>query len=299
MATRIGDLAQSQQQTASLLTLQARLRTAQAAAASGKAATRFAEIAGTAGRLVRLEDARGLKAAFLEQSERLGGRLQLMDQALGELVELAGQIRASLVQRLDGATGSAVPLSAEIDGALDEAERALNAHSDGRYLFAGSRTDSAPVRLPDPPPTTADPALYYRGDGVRLALRVDVGAELGYGITAGDAAVAGFLAALGQARAADAVDDRAGLEDALSALGSALAGIADLRAGLGTTAARLEAIAETHRDGLAWLDEAIAGITDADLPALLTRIATDQAGLEATYTLTGRLASLSLANYLR
>ena len=58
MATRIGDLAQSQRLTASLLATQAALREAQMAASSGKAATRYDQIADAAGELVRAKDAR-------------------------------------------------------------------------------------------------------------------------------------------------------------------------------------------------------------------------------------------------
>ncbi|MFZ1428866.1 MAG: flagellin [Geminicoccaceae bacterium] len=299
MVTRIGDLAQNQRLTTTMLAAQTRLRLAQAAASSGKAATRFDQIADQAGQLVRLKDARDLKATFLERNEGLTGRLQLMDQALGNVVELADRARASLVQRLDGSLGSAVPLDAEIDAMLAEIERALNTRLDGRYLFAGSRTDTAPVALPAAPITTADPSLYYRGDAVEQSVRVDSGAEIAYGITADDPAFADLLAALGQARTAHLADDRAGLQTAMAGLGTALDRLTDVRAEIGTKAARLESVADAHRAGLVYLDEMISGIEDADLAEVLTRIASDQASLEAAYTVTGRLASLSLVNYLR
>lgn len=299
MVTRIGDLGQNQRLTTTMLATQTRLRLAQAAAASGKAATRFDQIADQAGQLVRLKDARGLKASFLERSEGLTGRLQLMDQALGSIVDLVDRARASLVQRLDGSLGSAVPLDAEIDSMLAEIERALNTKLDGRYLFAGSRTDTAPVSLPATPITMADPSLYYRGDAVEQSIRVDSGAAIAYGITADEPAFADLLAALGQARTAHLADDRAGLQTAMAGLGSALDRLTDLRAGLGTKAARLEAVADAHQAGLVYLDEMISGIEDTDMAAVLTRIAGDQASLEATYTVTGRLASLSLVDYLR
>lgn len=299
MVTRIGDLAQNQRLTTTMLAAQTRLRLAQAAASSGKAATRFDQIADQAGQLVRLKDSRDLKATFLERNEGLTGRLQLMDQALGNVVELADRARASLVQRLDGSLGTAVPLDAEIDSMLAEIERALNTRLDGRYLFAGSRTDTAPVALPAAPITTADPSLYYCGDAVELSVRVDSDATVGYGITADDPAFAGLLAALGQARTAHLADDRAGLQTAMAGLGTALDRLTDVRAELGTKAARLESVADAHRAGLVYLDEMISGIEDADLAEVLTRIASDQASLEAAYTVTGRLASLSLANYLR
>ena len=114
------------------------------------------------------------------------------------------------MQRLDGGLGSDVPLDELVDTMLAEVEAALNTRLDGQYLFAGSRSDAAPVELPAPPPTTADPTLYYRGDAVRLTTRADAGLELAYGVTADAAPFAELIAALGQARAAHLADDRAG-----------------------------------------------------------------------------------------
>ena len=182
---------------------------------------------------------------------------------------------------------------------LAELQRALNTRIDGQYLFAGSRTDTAPVDLPAAAVTTADPSLYYRGDGVRLTVRVDAGVEVGYGVTADDAGFAGLIAALGQAKAAHAANDRPGLEAAMTGMGAALDRLTAVRADLGTKTAQLESIAEQHRAGLGYLDEMISGIQDVDLAEVLTRIASDQASLEAAYSTTGRLASLSLASYLR
>ena len=86
MLTRIGDLALGQRLAATLLATQGRMREAEAAVASGKAASRYDQIADAAGQLVRAKDARQLKAAFADQGERLTDRLRVMDAALGRLV---------------------------------------------------------------------------------------------------------------------------------------------------------------------------------------------------------------------
>lgn len=299
MAARIGDLAQSQRLQASLSATQGRLREAQMAAASGKVATRYDQIAAAAGELVRAKDTRELKAVLIDQTERLISRLQVADSALAGIVDIADRARTMLLQRLDGNLGNAVPVDAEVDAMLQEIEAALNTRLDRQYLFAGSRTDAPPVSLPSTPVTTADPTLYYRGDDHQLSVRADTGLEIGYGVTADEAGFAELLAALGQARAAHLADDRTGLEGAMTALGGAIDQLSDLRAGLGARTARLEAISEGHRSTILYLDEIVSGIEDADLAEVLTRIASDQASVEAAYTVTGRLASLSLADYLR
>ena len=134
---------------------------------------------------------------------------------------------------------------------------------------------------------------------MRLSVRADLGVELDYGVTADAAPFAQLIGALGQARAAHLADDRPGIAAAAAAVEAALGGVAGLRAGVGITAERLESVTEGQRSAVLYLDEVTSSIEDVDLAAVLTRIASDQAGLEAAYTVTGRLASLSLADYLR
>jgi flagellar hook-associated protein 3 FlgL len=234
-----------------------------------------------------------------DQNERVGQRLQLMDGALGSVADIAARARTALVQRIDGGFGSDVPLDDLVDTMLAEVESALNTRIDGQYLFAGSRSDVAPVALPTPPPTVADSSLYYRGDSVRLTTRGDVGFELAYGVTADAVPFAELIATLGQAREAHLADDRVGLTAAMAGLETALDGVTGLRAGVGIAAERLEAVTEGQRSAILYLDEVVAGIEDTDLAAVLIRIASDQATLEAGYSVTGKLASLSLADYLR
>lgn len=299
MATRIGDLAQSQRLTAGLMSIQSRLREAQTAVSSGKAATRYDQIADRAGELVRVKDGRALKSTLADQNEWLGQRLQMVDGALGSVVDVAARARTALVQRLNGDLGSDVPLDELVDTMLAEVESVLNTRLDGQYLFAGSRSDAAPVVLPASPVTTADPSLYYLGDMLRLTARADVGLEMTYGVTAGAAPFAELIAALGQARAAHLANDQTALTAAMTGIETALDGVTSLRAGVGVVAERLEAVVESQRSTILYLDEIVASIEDADLAAVLTRIASDQVSLEAGFSVTGKLASLSLADFLR
>jgi flagellar hook-associated protein 3 FlgL len=299
MTLRIGDLAHSQRLIATMGGIRARLMDDQAAAASGKAVASYDRIADRAGELLRVRDASAVRSALADRNERLGRELQLMDGALGAIVDVASRARVAVLQRLDGGLGDAVPLEDEIDSLLAQVEDALNTRFDGRYLFGGTRTDVPPVSLPATPATTADPTLYYRGDQVRLSVRADLGVELTYGVTADAAPFADLIAMLGQARAAHLADDGAGLAAAASGLETALDGLTGLRAQTGIASAQLETVTEGQRSALLYLDEMTSSIENVDLAATLTRIANDQAGLEATYAVTARLASLSLADYLR
>lgn len=299
MVTRIGDLGRGQRLQAALLQTQARVKADEQAVASGKAAASYAGIGDASGLLLRAEDARRAKAAFVEHNERLELRLRTADAALASVVGVAERARALVVQRLDGATGRDVALDVEAEAMLAEVVGALNTTHGGDYLFAGSRTGTAPVALPGTPVTVADPSLWYQGDDVRPAARVDTGTELEHGILASDPPFAELIGALGAAAEAHRADDHASLSLALDRLGSALEGLIGVRATLGVNSARLESVTEAQRSGLAYLDETVSGIEDTDLPEVIARLARDRAGLEATYLVTGRLQGLSLADYLR
>jgi flagellar hook-associated protein 3 FlgL len=299
MVTRVGDAAQSFRVASTLQQTQGRIRDAQVSIASGKVADRYADIPSSAGLLVRTKSERAQTAAFIAQNEQLLDHLQAADGALGAIGDIAERMRSLLVNRLDAATGASVPLDTEVDAALEEIQARLNLHIDGRYVFAGSRTDTAPVELPSPPITTADASLYYRGDAVAVTARVASNVELDHGVTAADDSFALLISALGQARQAHLAQDGSGLESALTDLTAALEGVAELRGGMGAKAARLESITESHRSSALYLDQTVSRIESTDLPTALSQLAQDQANLEAAYVTVSRLSSLSLAEYLR
>jgi flagellar hook-associated protein 3 FlgL len=299
MITRVGDTAQSERVLAAIQATTARARAAQVEVSTGKRAGGYDEISGEAGLLLRSKEQRALTEGYARQNDQVIDRLTAMDGALANLGGIAERMRSLLVQRLDGASGALVPLDLEAETMLDEVAAQLNLRLDERYLFAGSRIDAPPVDLPDPPAATADPSLYYRGDGVVPTARADRDVEIPYGLTADDPAFAALIGALGQASASHQAGDRAGLEAALSRLEEAVGGIAELRGRVGATSARLESIADAQRGAALYLADIVSRIEDADVPEALTRIARDQAALEAAYLTTSRLGQLSLADYLR
>jgi len=85
---------------------------------------------------------------------------------------------------------------------------------------------------------------------------------------------------------------RAGLSSAADAL-------ADEQGALGLTEARLEAQQRRHTEMRDSLETQLAGIEDADLAEVLTRLQSTRAALEASYSAIGRLGNLTLTAFLR
>ena len=293
MAARIGDLAQSQRlhgEPAGDPGPAARRRRwrrppARPRPATTRSPTRPAQ-------LVRAKDARELKATFVDQNERLTGRLQVMDAALASIVDIADRARTMLVQRLDGNLGDAVPLDArgrrdaggDRGGAEHAARRPIPVRRQpDRRGAGGAAGDADHHRRPD--------ASTIGATTSSLSARADPGLEIGYGVTADEPAFAELIAALGQARAAHLADDRRRPRRRPWPRSAALDRLTDLRAGLGDAG---RAAGGDHRgpslgDPLSRRDR--LGHRGCRPRDVLTRIASDQASLEAAYTVTGRLAA--------
>ena len=299
MTTRVGDVAQQALLMQALQTTQGRMRETQMAVASGKQERSFDRMAAEVPRLLSTRFDRSLNAGHIRQNEHVIDRMQAMDGALESLSRIAERARTLIVQRLNDGIGEDVPLDTELESMLEEVEARLNTRLDGRYLFAGSRTDIRPVSIPDPPPTTADSSLYYAGDDLELKVAAEEGVELAYGIPASDSAFEWLVGALGLARQAHLANDTGDLETALDNLTTAIDRLADLRGDLGAKRDRLEAIVEVQKADQVYFDEMVSDIEDTDLAAALSRLAQDRTALEASYLAVTRLSQLSIAEYLR
>lgn len=299
MVTRVADYAQTTQMQAMLRQTQARIAEAQVDIAAGTSARRYSEVADRAGLLVTSRQQQQLTDRFITENQNSVDRANVMSGALSGVTAVAERLRNLLVARLDGASGASVPLDDEIQGMLAEVQGLLNTKLDGRYLFAGSRTDAPPVAIPSPPPTGTDAALYYSGDSQKLAARVEVGVEVSYGVTADEQGFVDLIGALGQALSGDALDDRDLLQQALDRSGAAIEALATRQGMLGMATARIETTMQAQTGSSGYLGELIGRIIDTDTAAAYTQIANDTASLEASYLLTSKLSQLTLADYLR
>ncbi|HFD17138.1 MAG TPA: hypothetical protein ENJ38_12660 [Rhodospirillales bacterium] len=299
MITRVGDVAQQALLMRALQATQGRMRETQMAVASGKRERSFDGMAAEVPRLLSTRFDRTRNDAHIRQNEHVIDRMQAMDGALESLGRIAERARSLLVQRLNDGIGEDVPLDTELESMLREVEARLNTRLDGRYLFAGSRTDTRPVTIPDPPPTTADSSLYYAGDDLELEVAAEEGVELAYGIPASDSAFEWLVGALGLARQGHLANDTDDLETALDNITIAIERLADLRGELGAKRDRLETIVEVQKADKVYFDEMVSDIEDTDLSAALSRLAQDRTALEASYLAVSRLSQLSIADYLR
>ena len=296
---RTGDLAQFNRSMNNMQEVQSRLRYGNLKVSTGKAAHSYAELGAESGKLMRTETALQRTEMFAEQNTRLGQELNLMDGALATIAEVAQEFRQTLIARRNDAGGDNVRLDLEAQGMIDRVVGELNLKVDGRYVFAGSRTDTPPVdagAISDDETSEA----FYQGDRIPLRARIDVDAEVSYGVLAVDEAFRDLFAGL-----KTAIDghgppaDDGKLQEAATLAEQALDGVIAKRSELATFTARVESVRDSQEGTALYLKDTLSDIVDTDVPATMAQISQDQVSLEASYSIMSRLSGLSLTDYLR
>jgi flagellar hook-associated protein 3 FlgL len=187
---------------------------------------------------------------------------------------------------------------------LDEVTALLSVQDDGRYLFAGTRTDTAPVDQTQLPPSYSMPTSdgdaigYYQGDSVELSVRADVDFTVTYGVTAGERGFERAIRALHMI-VIGAPGDRTTMEEALSVVSNAISDVSDIRTGIGASRAALENVNKRLDEFTLYSEKTISDLENVDITKVITEMNADQVAVEASFTTLARLSRLSLTQFLR
>lgn len=228
--------------------------------------------------------------------EALGWQ-SVTDGALAQISAFTLRARELLIQ---GATDSAGPaareaIATEIDQIVAAVKGTANAQYAGRYVFAGTKTMTAPYsQTSDAYAGDQNPVTREIGPGVRVPVSVDGLSVVGDGAT-------GLIAALRRI-AADlrTPGSTAALQGAdLQALDAAHDAITNARAVVGALGNRLEAaqsrLGELEESSLRLLSET----EDADMAKTLVEYSTQQAAYQAALKAGAQLIRPSLLDFLR
>ncbi|GIK99682.1 MAG: flagellar hook-filament junction protein FlgL [Alphaproteobacteria bacterium] len=293
----------------------------QAQVSSGLVSTDYAGVGGNAYRLVTLETQTTRTNQYVAGNKLVDHRLQAMETSVASIYDTATKFRTLLVNALNANNAGEMAIADEAANFKDEITKLLNVSEDGRYLFAGSRTTTAPVdqagwtppAWPLTPPLTQYTAEYYKGDQTLLTAEVDVDHSIGYGITAAEDAFEYVLRAMHYVEISGNAVDRATLETSLALVNAALGtsngdatlgvaaptrDIADIRTAIGTSRRAIELANKRHEEVLLYTEQNIGDIENVDPAAALTRLSAAETQLQASYMTVSRLSQLSLLNYL-
>lgn len=306
MVTRVATSAQQELLMTNIRALQARVADTMIQASSGKVSQQYSGIAPDAKRLVGLEATDASLNQYVANNTLIDQRLQSMETNTSQAMDIASQLKSLLVQATSTGNAQNMGLDATARTLLDQVGSLLNVKLDGRYLFAGSATDTAPVDLtalaapPSTYPSTADTS-YYNGDGVTLSTKAGPNLDIDYGVKADEPGFEELIRSLKLVSTAvlSPNPDMTRLNEALDVVNSAIQDIPNITARIGAARAGLTTANAAHGEAQQYVEQNITGIANVDVTDAITRLSADQTNLQASYATIAQLSNVSLLNYLK
>lgn len=304
---RVTALAQQQFSLLQIQKLQERIANQNIAITSGVTAQRYSGVSEESKRLVNLEATHTQLDRFMQNNTIVDQRLQTMESNVSQLGEIASTIRTELVSALNEGNAPVSGIDTLAQNLLDQVSSILNVSFDGRFLFSGSMTNTAPVDLNDPMfvvppatyPSTAD-LNYYQGDQDILSVRADVDLTVNYGVTAADPAIEKLIRTLHLVSTAivSPNPDKARLSDALDLAEQAANEIPLIVSQIGAARKTLETANSVHSETMLYTEQTIGDLQNTDLAQAITLLSADQSSLEASFATLAQMRSISLLNFL-
>lgn len=230
---------------------------------------------------------------YLANVEQARTWLDLTDQALTTIGQSLQRARELVVQAAND-TLSADDRQAiwqELTALQEQIATTGNYAHAGRYLFAGSLTQTEPFDLSTDPPT-------YRGNSDQLQRLIDRGVTIDINVT-GDTAIVPVLTAIKQARDAVAANDPVAIRSQLAAIDAAHTQLLAAQASVGARVNRLEAqrdrLLDAHTSTLRLASEA----GDTDMAEAITRFSKEELTYRAALQAGARAIQPTLLDYLR
>ncbi len=300
--TRISTYGQLDASLATMMRLQADLAAATNQSAGGLKSESYQGVASDSKRLLDIDGEIARSLQYVQQGEVVASRVETMYDAVTSMVDVLGNYQSLLSTAMSGDMAESAGLNNQAQGYLDTLADLLNARSSGRYLFAGDRTDTAPVDLgayaAQTYPSTAS-TDYYQGDDAVASFKCADSKTISYGVTAGEEGfeIAIRALSLGANASEDPADEDA-MSEAYDLVNQALDALLVTQTKLSTAASGLEWEMDVQTDVQVRLEAFASDIREVDVAEAVTRMETLQTQLEASYAAISRINDTNLTDYL-
>lgn len=299
---RVATFDHRNQLTRYLMTAESKVAAAQAQASTGQVSSDYKGIGENTSQLVNLQAVYRRSEQYVDEGEVVNGRIQSMHSSVGSMVDLTNSLRSLITQLQGTATDDPDSIKASAQSLLDEFGSLLNTQQEGRYLFAGGKTDQAPVSLDDlaaqSSPSTADTS-YYSGDDSVAYFQAADDQIIQYGVTANDPSIEKALRALNMiANLGTDPTDTDSVNEASDLAAEAADGLTVVQTKLGSSSATLERTIDRHVDEQLAMQTQVDNLSSVDLAEASTRLSQLQAALESTMSLMKILEDNNLSSIL-
>jgi len=258
--------------------------------------------------VVSLERMRAQSEAYKSAASELSTRLDLQDTHLSRASNVVGSLREKLTSAL--AMNDLSSVASEISTAYSDIKSGFNATLNGKYLFGGTASDSAPIVAGTISDLAANPvADAVNADGETVKVRISENRL----VEAAPLARTEAQEILSVLRDLQIFEEGANgpftenptqvqktaIQDALAALKPAHEGLIDLQARNGQVLNQTDDMIERHTQEGDLLSSLTADITDVDMAEVAVKLNQAQLQFQATASVFRTIQSLSLVDFLR
>ncbi len=291
MVMRVATFANNTRMLNAALLTQARMADLQMQEASGVVSTDYGGLGAATRTVLDLEASLKASQAYGEATEEAASRVEVLSSTLSTITDMMSA---------DSNATSSAALSTAAEGYMDELASLLNTSFEGRYLFGGDRTTTAPVDL-DSYVADADTAstAYYQGDGAIATVKISRDQSVAYGVTAGNSAFEQAFRALGMIASASDATDTDLLQSSYDLMVSALDATIAVQSKVSIDAGTLERATSRQSDYQSFLSAAVTDLKGADVTQIAVTLSSYETQLSASYSALAKVQSLNLLDYLR
>lgn len=276
--------------------------------ATGKKVNSFADIPGDTGVLLSAKRVEANLDQFTRTATEVMNRLNVQDVQLRELETAGGDLRQLVTQAI--ATGSGLNFGEELEGIFTRVVNILNASVDGKYLYAGTRTDVPPVNVGSLDELVALASVddAFENNGLKRSVAIDEGEVVEFGVLAKDLARDLFQQMADIKAFNDGVNGP--INNTLTPtqenyLKSTIPNIISINTGITSHVALNGRMMNTVEDALirheeetVYIKDFIGSIEDVDLSEAVSRLSLNQMQTEATARVISQLSRISLLDFL-
>ena len=233
---------------------------------------------------------------FLRNIDSGISSLDLTDSVLRELSHRLVRAKEIAISQATSTadTGARAAAAAEVMGILEETVGLTNTKFDGRFIFAGHKTNTSPFEL-----QTSDEgmAVIYHGDDGKIQRQIGIRAITDINVAAPEMFNKIFETFIGL-RDALQNNDLTAIEASLFDLDKGIEAALNTSADVGAKMNRLERTSERLLDMKHTIINTLSNVEDANLAETITDFTLQQTALQASLESASRIMQLSLLDFL-
>ncbi|MAR56075.1 MAG: hypothetical protein CMM93_02735 [Rickettsiales bacterium] len=269
---------------------------------SGKKTDKFSGLNGQVEQFVFLEDRINKLIRYEENNTINKARLETTKLALQDMTEIVDDMEDLMVLRRNGGIGKDAAFEQQMRSFVKSLGASLNTTFEGKFLFAGTATNTPPVitepEIPKSHTLGVPDTSYYQGSQENITMRLEDTIEIEGLLRADDSTFQNLFAAAFQSFEGDRLNDDEILKAAYNLI---QAGKDQLIAKTAQVSADIVAVETTieRQENLRLYYKGVVGeVSDTDILEVSTQLSVDQTILQASFQAFATINQLRLADFL-